>query len=181
MIVAPAMIHGGPSLDRFLLYNMSMSTSPDFQFEEEVGLFLATCRTASLATVSSDHTPHAANIQYVNDEHFQLYWVSEPNALHSQHLTRHPQTAATIYARDDEVDHLHGLQLHGSAQKIDGGSDQWHHAWDMYTQKFRFVAAMPQFRQLVEQQAFYCLTPTWLRWIDNRRGFGFKVERHWNA
>ncbi|NJL30135.1 MAG: hypothetical protein HC898_00075 [Phycisphaerales bacterium] len=28
----------------------------------------------------------------------------------------------------------------------------------------------------VESQSFFCITPMWVRWLDNRKGFGFKVE-----
>ena len=158
---------------------MTTEAPVDFDFEQELALFLDTCRTASLATVSPQQQPHAANIQYVRGESFHLYWVSAPEALHSQHLHQRPTVALTVYARDDQVDHLHGVQMHGTAERVEPSSDEWNQAWDLYTQKFCFVAALPQFRELVQKQSFYRFTPGWARWIDNRRGFGFKVERDW--
>ena len=152
----------------------------DFVFDEEVGVFLATCRTLSVATVDERGEPYAANVQYAVDDRMRLVWVSSPHAAHSSHVERGGPVAATVYGHDDRAQNIHGLQIRGTAERI-ADAGEWNAAWELYTTRFAFVAALPQFRELVEQQAFYRLTPTWLRWIDNRRGFGWKVEREMGA
>ncbi len=151
-------------------------TDPDLSLDQQISVFLATCRTASLATADREGAPHAANVQYVQDAKLNLYWVSSENSAHSRNLAARPQTAVTIYAHDDRAAHIHGLQMHGTAAALSDPAD-CNAAWELYTAKFAFVAANPQLRAAVEAQTFYCFTPAWLRWIDNRRGFGFKVEK----
>lgn len=151
-------------------------TTDNFAFDQEVGLFLSTCRTACLATASSSGEPHAANIQYAQDDAMRLHWVSSEETDHSRDLAANPQAAITIYGHDDQAMNIHGLQMRGRVERIDDET-QWNAVWELYTAKFAVVAAMPQFREIVEQQKFYRFTPNWVRWIDNRRGFGWKVEK----
>ena len=150
---------------------------PGFVFEREVGLFLATSRTATVGTVSGDGVPHAANVQYVSDEAFRLLWVSSPSSRHSRDLAANPRVAVTVYGHDDRASNIHGVQMHGAAEGIEGGGDEWHAAFEAYTAKFTFAASVPQFRSAIEKQAFYRFTPAWVRWLDNRRGFGWTGEK----
>jgi uncharacterized protein YhbP (UPF0306 family) len=150
--------------------------SDTFAFDKEVGLFLATCRTASVATVGEAGEPHAANVQYAQDEAMRLIWVSSGDSQHSRDLCAKPRAAVTVYGHDDQASNIHGVQMRGTVETI-GDESQWNAVWEAYTAKFAFVAAMPQLREIVEQQAFYRFSPTWLRWIDNRRGFGWKREK----
>lgn len=144
--------------------------------DQEVGLFLATCRTASLATHDPALGPHAANVQYVSDSAWRLYWVSSPDARHSRDLLADPRAAITIYAHDDRPGQIHGLQMHGQVAVVEEEADS-QRVWDLYTRRFPFVLERPELAQAVRSQRFYGFVPQWLRWIDNRRGFGWKVER----
>jgi uncharacterized protein YhbP (UPF0306 family) len=153
-----------------------MTTSLDL--EQEIAVFLATCRTASLATVDPDGRPHAANVQYVSDDGWNLYWVSSPGSDHSRHLAERDRAAVTVYAHDDRPERIHGVQMHGHVdQVIAHGQDAWNRVWERYVAKFQFIQSMPQLRDAAERQKFYRFAPTWLRWIDNRKGFGWKVEK----
>lgn len=149
---------------------------PTTDLDRDIELFLATCRTASLATVDASGQPHAANVQYAIAEGLDLLWVSSPSSAHSQHLSEQPRAAMTVYAHQDDAANIHGVQMHGQVVAITADTPQWNQAWDRYTQKFAFVASHPQFADAVRAQSFYRFTPTWLRWIDNRRGFGWKHE-----
>ena len=117
-------------------------------------------------------------MQYAQDNDLTLYWVSSPNSQHSQDLAAHPGAAITVYAHDDQAEHIHGLQLRGTVTEIDDSDDaEWNRVWELYTAKFAFIASNPQLKSAVEQQSFYAFTPDWLRWIDNREHFGYKVEK----
>ncbi|MEM6334180.1 MAG: pyridoxamine 5'-phosphate oxidase family protein [Planctomycetota bacterium] len=142
--------------------------------EQEVSAFLAICRTAALATVDGEGRPHGANVQYVSDGRWRLSWVSSASAAHSVHLGERAACAATVYAHDDRPEMIHGVQLRGEAELVTG--DERRRVLDLYRGKFSFVADEP-YATAIEKQGVYRLTPTWLRWIDNRRGFGFKVEQ----
>lgn len=150
----------------------------DDEFIEQIKAFLRSWRTAGLATVNADAEPHAANVQYAlgDDESLPLYFVSSLRSAHSQHIALEPRIAMTIYAHTDEPDQIHGVQLHGLCARIDDAVAS-HHAWNVYTKRFPFITENPLLEERVRGEQFYRVTPTWLRWIDNRRGFGFKLER----
>lgn len=145
------------------------------QLLAEARLFLNTTRTMTLATVDDQGRPHACNLQYAADENMRLVFVSNDASQHSQHVQVRPDVAATIYAHDDRPEHIHGLQLHGQISTLTDPTDA-NAAFELYTQRYPFVAVTPRFRQIIESMQFYRFTPTWLRWIDNRRGFGWKQE-----
>lgn len=150
-------------------------TMLDLSVDQQIETFLATCKTASLATVDTHGNPCAANIQYVHDKAWRLYWVSSMSSAHSVNLEKHSQDAAiTIYAHQDSPEKIHGLQIRGIAKALDG--DMIDDAYKLYAGKYPFVTG-PPYDKAMKLQSFYCLTPTWLRWIDNRNGFGWKIEK----
>ncbi|QDU71637.1 pyridoxamine 5'-phosphate oxidase family protein [Mucisphaera calidilacus] len=149
---------------------------PDFDVIQEVSVFLAACRTASLATVGEQGEPHAANVQYATDGGMNLVWVSSPQSEHSVDIEQSTHVAVTVYGHDDRPQGIHGVQMRGRAERITDNASL-NAAWEAYTAKFPFVAVDPQFKVMLEKQAFWRFTPGWIRWIDNRKGFGWKVER----
>ncbi len=148
----------------------------DFDFFTEVPQFLATWRTASVATIDERGFPHAANVQFAFDDLQHLYFVSSPDSAHSRHMEMEPAVAMTIYAQVDTPDQIHGVQLHGRCQAITD-PDALERAWSCYTQAFPFVLRNTQLEQRMRGEQFYRVQPSWIRYIDNRRGFGFKVEQ----
>ncbi len=146
----------------------------DLSIDQQIATFLAVCRTASLATVDADGSPFAANIQFAADDAWRLYWVSAEASAHSRNLLAEPQVAVAIYAHQDEPEQIHGLQMRGRAEVLDGGKVA--DAFKLYASKYPFVTG-PPYDQAMKMQFFYRFTPSWLRWIDNRRGFGWKIEK----
>jgi len=165
-----------------LLIRASLIATPGYagamdklSLDQQIAAFLAVCRTASLATVDETGQPHAANVQYASNAGWRLYWVSKPQTAHSQHLATNPRAAISIYAHQDNPEQIHGLQLHGNAAPVSPiARDE---ALSLYQSKYPFTAN-PPYRDAIDSQEFYCFTPTWLRWIDNREHFGFKVEKN---
>ena len=145
----------------------------DLAFNQKIAAFLAVCKTASLATVNPAGEPCNANIQYVNDDAWRLYWVSNASSVHSLNLVEKPDAAVTIYSHLDDQDLIHGLQMRGKAEVLEGAEAE--DALKRYTEKYPFVSE-PPFDKAVANQDFYRFTPTWLRWLDNREGFGWKRE-----
>lgn len=147
---------------------------PEQSIDRDIEACLACCKTASLATADALGRPFAANIQYAHDAAYRLYWVSSEAAQHSENLENRADAAITIYAHLDSPELIHGLQLHGQVAPLDRAAAE--DTLPLYTAKYPFVAD-PPFSEAVSRQRFYCFTPTWLRWIDNRRGFGWKIEK----
>ncbi len=150
---------------------------------------LSSCRAASLATVDADGSPHAANVWYVHDADWRLYFVSSPATAHAQHIAagsapgrvvgnarRTTRVAVTIHDHCSDPTQIHGLQFHGLARALKRGTPRAAAALELYSAKYPFVLT-GSFAELLALQRFYEVTPTWLRWIDNRRGFGFRVEK----
>jgi uncharacterized protein YhbP (UPF0306 family) len=50
---------------------------------------------------------------------------------------------------------------------------EWDIGWKYYAIKFPFVAEL---KAIVRQNTLYTFIPTWIRLVDNRRGFGHKEE-----
>jgi len=147
----------------------------DAQIITEVTAFLGTWRTMSLATVDAQGHAHAANIQFVPDDALNLYFVSGLASAHSQHIVLDPIVAATIYAHTDEHTQIHGVQLHGRCAQVSDEAEKAK-AWDLYVDRFDFIQGNAMFEKHLRSEPFFKVTPTWLRWIDNRRSFGFKME-----
>ena len=147
---------------------------PTLSINQQIETFLAVCRTASLATVDVDGLPCNANIQYASDSAWRLIWVSSESSAHSVNLAARPDAAITIYAHIDLPEQIHGLQLRGAAQALT--DDEADSALRTYTEKYPFVAE-PPYNEAVARQRLYRFKPTWLRWIDNRQGFGWKHEQ----
>lgn len=147
----------------------------EFSKDQQVATFLATCRTASLATAGDDGELFNANIQYASDAAWQLYWVSAEASQHSRNVVANGKAAVTIYAHQDTPELIHGLQLRGTAKVLAGPEAEL--ALSLYAAKYPFVTG-PPYDQAMKMQLFYRFTPTWLRWIDNREGFGRKFEKN---
>jgi uncharacterized protein YhbP (UPF0306 family) len=147
---------------------------------DEARRLLAQFRTASLATAGADGLPHAANVQFVADENLNLYFVSSAESLHARHVAARPQVALTVYDHGDiDPGGIRGLQIHGLCRQV--ANDQRPTVWRLYVQRFSFVESSPTLRAAAEAQPFFQVTPTWVRLIDNRRGFGFKIEQSLDA
>ena len=146
----------------------------DLAVDQQIETFLALCKTASLATIDAHGRPCAANIQYAHDNHWRLYWVSSISSAHSVNIEHKHDAAVTIYAHQDQPEMIHGLQMRGVAKMLE--SDELEQAHKLYAAKYPFITG-PPYDKAMKMQLFYTFTPTWLRWIDNRRGFGWKMEK----
>jgi uncharacterized protein YhbP (UPF0306 family) len=133
-------------------------------------------QTASmtLATTGEHGEAHAAAVYFAAGEDLTLYFFSAADSQHCQDLKLHSQAAAAIHPQVSGWQAIRGLQLRGKATVLPTGTE-WQAAWAIYTGKFPFVKAL---KNIVLSNELYAFTPTWLRLVDNRRGFGFKQE--WN-
>lgn len=154
----------------------------DLAVDQQIGAFLAVCRTASLATTDVKCRPHAANVQFALAGPYELCWASSPDAQHSRDLAGRGEAAVSIYAHDDRPENIHGLQLTGRVDPAVGPADpEWDRLLAIYMDRFEFLRGNIRWQELLRRQRLYLFRPSWLRWIDNRRGFGWKLERELDA
>lgn len=128
--------------------------------------------TLSLATAGPRGRPFATPVFFAADADLRLIFFSDPTTLHVRHVVERVEAAATIYPSIDDWMEIRGLQVAGTVERIHSG-DTWERAWAAYVAKFPFVADL---RPIVDASWLLVLVPTWIRLIDNRRGFGFKRE-----
>ncbi len=147
--------------------------APPMDLLQQVSAFLALSRTACLATVDEQGHPHAANVQYAADDALRLTFVSSAGSAHAQHLAARADAAVTVYAHDDRPEQIHGLQAHGRCVAVP--DDTRDAALAGYHAKYPFVLD-PPYRDALARQTAFVFTPTWVRWIDNRQGFGHRRE-----
>lgn len=62
----------------------------------------------------------ASEVVYIFDEQFNLYWISKITARHSQAIIKNPKIAGVITASNKPEEKDLGLQIEGTAQKIEG-------------------------------------------------------------
>jgi uncharacterized protein YhbP (UPF0306 family) len=139
-----------------------------------LGAFLASQSTMALATAGDqDGRPQVAPLFFASDEALNLYWVSSPDSRHSANIADWNDVSAAIYALAWDWAGIKGVQIAGNARAVTDDEER-RHALRVYSAKFPFVK--DQFMDLIENSVFYVLRPTWLRWLDNERRFGYKQE-----
>ena len=90
----------------------------------------------SLATVSPGGRAHINHMYFAWSDRFEVFWISDPDSLHSRNLTRNSSAAVTIYDSHQTWGRLdRGIQLFGT-----GGVMSWRAAQEArsaYGKRFR--------------------------------------------
>jgi uncharacterized protein YhbP (UPF0306 family) len=126
----------------------------------------------TLATTDPEGNPHAAPVYFVTDNTMRQYFFSEMKSQHSQDISQNPKVAAAIYPECEGWRDIKGLQLRGEVRLVEA-FEEWDSAWERYQLKFPFVSAM---KAVVAKNQLYIFIPSWIRLVDNSRGFGYKKE-----
>jgi hypothetical protein len=76
----------------------------------------------SLATVTPAGRAHINHMYFAWTARFEVFWISDPDSVHSRNLTRNPSAAITIYASNQVWGRPdRGMQLFGRASVARGG------------------------------------------------------------
>jgi uncharacterized protein YhbP (UPF0306 family) len=127
--------------------------------------------TMVLATRMPDGTPRTTPVFFAMDESLHLIFLSDPDSVHSRNLDASPHASAAMYPEESNWRKLRGVQMTGLARALDGS--QAEAARRTYARRFPFVAELAS---AMAASRIYAFTPSWVRLIDNRRGFGFQQE-----
>ena len=148
----------------------------------KVRLFLISHNTISIASVEVMEVS-AASVFYVSDLDLNIYFLSFDKTLHSQHIFKNKNVAATINKDVEDWTDIKGLQIKGHAEKL--GSHQREEVLKKYREKFKYInqildAPKNSNEQKIAEQfqkiSIFVFTPTSFRLIDNSLGFGKKME-----
>lgn len=142
-----------------------------------VDAYLAERHALSLATIGPGG-PWAASLYFVHDETFRLYFVSAPHTRHIQQLGDEARVAATINEDYADWREIRGVQLAGTCALLQDEVAR-QAALARYVAKFAFlqqILARPdhpdrKLGELLLAAGVYCISPTRLLYLDNRRGF----------
>lgn len=152
--------------------------SEEKTLRERVGEMMGRLTTMTLATTGPGGEPHAAAVYFAADRDGSLVFLSAKTTVHGENLLRDPQVAATIHDEHQEWEKLRGIQLRGTAAPVP--AVRVPRAAAVYAAKFAFAALEGgtggALANALSKTTFWSLRPTWLRLIDNSRGFGFKEE-----
>ncbi|MGA5559594.1 hypothetical protein ACPCUV_00155 [Streptomyces platensis] len=104
-----------------------------------------------------------------------LYFVTATTTRHGRALAQPGARVAFTAQRDgQEWSGLTGLQGRGRCRPLTGAERAA--GWQVYVERFPFVAASERLRAALERTTLWELRPDWLRLIDNGQGFGHKEE-----
>ncbi|RME78086.1 MAG: pyridoxamine 5'-phosphate oxidase [Chloroflexi bacterium] len=147
---------------------------PNADLRARIRQFLAEHTTLTLATVGEDGRPQAAALFYAETPALHLIFISEAKTRHSRNIASNPRIAATIQSDGQSWSEIQGLQLEGLCEPLSGKDAA--RARQVYLDKFPFIGQNKVLEMALSLVTFYRITPTWIRLIDNRRGFGHKEE-----
>jgi uncharacterized protein YhbP (UPF0306 family) len=112
-----------------------------------------------------------ADVIYVHDENFNLYWLSLPNVRHSQAIEKNKKVACTVTA-SWTTDKERALQIEGVGEKIEGTLFE-------FEQKLEIKRGMdvPKVagEVLEDGHSWYKLTPTKIELLHSEH-FGYKKQ-----
>ncbi len=130
--------------------------------------------TLSLATVDDGGKPYAANVNFAADDDLNLYFLSNPASVHSQHVTRDGQVAGTAYPPFEIAAEIRGVQFRGICETIP--PNEFKKTWELFVERHPYAKA---FEERARSEQFYRIKVCWIRLIDNRVSFGHKQEAEW--
>ena len=136
-----------------------------------IRVLLEETTTMVLGTRMPDGTPRATPLFFATDDSLRPIFLSDPASVHSRNLAASPQASAAMYPEEGDWRKLRGVQMTGLARALDGSEAEA--ARRTYARRFPFVAELAS---AMAASRMYAFTPSWVRLIDNRRGFGFQQE-----
>ena len=127
----------------------------------------------SLAT-HDDGGVWVADVIFVNDDDFQIYWMSDPNCRHSKAIAKGLLAAGSITASNKNGEPNLGIQFSGKAEKIEGAR------YDLATKHlFKRGHVAPESAHemdaMMEGDSWYTLIPSKIRLIDEQN-FGYEAQ-----
>jgi uncharacterized protein YhbP (UPF0306 family) len=148
-----------------------MVEQPTKAVADQLAAFLSDIDAMVLSTVDAEGLPYATNLYLAPDRLLNLYFVSEPESHHSQHIERQPTVAVAGHAPIHMWQQVRGVQIRGQCRPVPEAERE--QAWRIYYKRFPHITEIEDY---VRAMNFYCIEPTRLRWIDNSVHFGYTVD-----
>jgi uncharacterized protein YhbP (UPF0306 family) len=123
--------------------------------------YLASERTVTLATASSDGSPHASTFMYVNDG-LSLYFWARPTSTTARHVLANPRVSYAIDEYVADWNKAKGIQGDGECRLVSDG-EEIATVVGLFADKF----PSPSSGASTTNITFFKISPTALQFIDN--------------
>ncbi len=137
-----------------------------------VAAFLASQNALALSTVGPGGEPCIAPLFYLVEQGLRLCWFSSRSSRHSCNLRNNGQAAVAVYAPGPDWRKIRGVQMRGTVSVIKDPERRRTVARE-YAARFQLG---PSFNAAIARSGLYAFEPSWVRYIDNSRRFGYKFE-----
>lgn len=111
-----------------------------------------------------------ADVTYVYDENFNLYWISDPNTRHSKAILNNKKAAGTITVSVNGEKDI-GAQFEGIAEKLNG--PQYELAKKHYAKRAKKIPKETD--DILGQNSWYMLRPVKIELIYEKY-YGFEKK-----
>lgn len=139
---------------------------------EVVARFLRSQSTLALGTSAGDGSPRTAALFYLLQDDLRLYWFSSASSEHSRNLKRDPAAAVAVYRNTSDWRKIRGVQMLGTVSVVSGRAQRRSIA-RQFTERFQLGTL---FELGISRSTLFCFQPSWIRYIDNAKRFGYKFE-----
>jgi uncharacterized protein YhbP (UPF0306 family) len=133
--------------------------------------------TLALATTGADGSPQVAPLFYHCGDDLRLYWFSSTSSDHSKNAEKNSAAAVAVYLPTDRWHEIRGVQMRGKVSVVADGERRGS-IQKQYTERFRLGTV---FEALIARTTLYEFLPAWVRYIDNSKHVGYKVEREFGT
>ncbi len=137
-----------------------------------VAAFLRSQAALALATIGPDKEPCVAPLFYVVEEGLRLCWFSSRSSRHSRNLRNEAEASVAVYAPAGGWRDIRGVQMRGRVSLVKDRARR-RSVCREYTARFQLD---PSFDAVIARSGLYAFEPSWVRYIDNSRRFGYKFE-----
>jgi len=138
---------------------------------EQVADLLRSQSALALST-APDGAPRSTPLFYTVDDDLRLYWFSSASSEHSRTLRRNPEAAVAIYRPTDEWRKIQGVQMRGVVSAV-SDRERRRAVSAAYSERFGLGAF---FKTAMARARLYVFEPTWIRYVDNTKRFGYRFE-----
>ncbi len=139
---------------------------------QQIAALLKSESTLVLATTDDAGHSRSTPLFYICDDELALYWFSSSSSGHSKDLKREAQAAAAVFRPTSEWRKICGVQMRG---RVEVAKDRALRKTitAAYCQRFQLGTF---FRSAISRSNLYKFRPSWIRYLDNARRFGYKFE-----
>jgi uncharacterized protein len=127
--------------------------------------------TMTLSTCDDGGWPQATPLFYYVDDVVGLHWFSSAHSAHSRHIARDPHVGVAVFVPTEHWRAIRGVQMRGEVSLVTGEARRTVRA--LFCERFELGAT---FRLAMMQSRLFRFTPSWIRYIDNARGVGYRFE-----